>query len=77
MARSGLADVLNLALERELGRLDADDDEPEVAVFVSLRAHEGQRAERVDAAARHQTRLAHDQPLRGLTTKVLIQSATA
>jgi hypothetical protein len=28
---SGLADVLNLALEPELGRLDADDDEPEAS----------------------------------------------
>jgi hypothetical protein len=36
----GLADVLDLALERELGRMDADDDEPEVAVFRGPRAPE-------------------------------------
>src|ERR671925_766682 len=48
----GLADVLDLALERELGRMDADDDEPQVAVFRGPRAHEGQRAEPVDAGVR-------------------------
>jgi hypothetical protein len=48
----GLADVLDLALERELGRMDTDDDEPQVAVFRGPRAHEGQRAEPVDAGVR-------------------------
>jgi hypothetical protein len=48
----GLADVLDLALERELGRMDADDDEPEVVVSRGPRAHEGQRAEPVDAGVR-------------------------
>ena len=48
----GLADVLDLALERELGRMDADHDEPQVAVFRVPRAHEGQRAQPVDAGVR-------------------------
>jgi hypothetical protein len=48
----GLADVLDLPLERKLGRMDADDDKPEVAVFRGPRAHEGQRAEPVDAGVR-------------------------
>ena len=45
----GPAHVVNFALERELRRMDADDDEPEVAVFRGPRAHKSQRAEPVDA----------------------------
>jgi hypothetical protein len=51
--RRGVTPVsIILALERELRRMDADDDEPEVAVFRGPRAHESQRAEPVDAGIR-------------------------
>src|SRR5947199_2441691 len=48
----GLADVFDVALERELRRVDADDDQASIAVLLGPRANEGQRAEPVDAGVR-------------------------
>lgn len=48
----GLADVFDVALERELRRVDADDDQTSIAVLLGPRANEGQRAEPVDAGVR-------------------------
>src|SRR5215212_7342468 len=45
----GLADVVNLVLERELRRMDADDDQASIAILLGPRAYECQRAEPVDA----------------------------
>ncbi len=48
----GLADVLDVALERELGRVHADDDQSPVAVLLRPRADIRERAEPVDAGVR-------------------------
>ena len=45
-----LGDVGRLALERELGRMDADHDQPVLAVALVPRLHIGDRAQAVDAA---------------------------
>src|SRR2546421_4615164 len=48
----GLAHVVDVALERELGRVDANNDQPPVAVLLGPRADVSQRAEPVDAGVR-------------------------
>src|SRR6185436_77871 len=50
--RCGLANVVGILLERELRRVDADDDESLVAVLLGPRAKVAERAEPVDARVR-------------------------
>jgi hypothetical protein len=48
----GLADVVDVALERELGRVDADHHEALICVLLGPRAHISERAQPVDAGVR-------------------------
>jgi hypothetical protein len=48
----GFADVLDLALERELGRVDADNDQVQFAVLLVPGADEGERSQPVDTGVR-------------------------
>jgi hypothetical protein len=50
--RYGLANVVGILLERELRRVDANDDEPVVPVLLGPRAKVAERAEPVDAGVR-------------------------
>jgi hypothetical protein len=45
----GTTNVVGVVLERELGRVHADDDEPLIPVFLGPGAHIGNRAQPVDA----------------------------
>ena len=48
----GLADVVDVALERELGRVDADHDQAIIRVLLRPRTDIAERAEPVDAGVR-------------------------
>jgi hypothetical protein len=50
--RRGLANVVGIPLEWELRRVDADDDQPVVAVLLAPCAKVAERAEPVDARVR-------------------------
>jgi hypothetical protein len=52
LVRSGPADVVGVPLERELGRVDADDDQSFVLVLLVPRADVAERAQPVDARVR-------------------------
>ena len=47
-----LTDVVEVALERELGRVHADDDEPEIPILLGPGAYVRQRPKPVDARVR-------------------------
>src|SRR5262249_46983432 len=61
----GLPDIVDVALERELRRVDADDDQPLLCVLLRPRPDERERPEPVDAGVRPEVD-EHDLPAQAL-----------
>jgi hypothetical protein len=68
LVRSGPADVVGVSLERELRRVDADNDQALIPVLLVPRADVAERAQPVDARVRPEVD-EHDLPLQALRSQ--------